>query len=177
MSQTVAAASELDPKLKELTAEVADLILNKGITVGQMHNLTDQDYEAVYNLGYNLYNQAKYEEALKAFTFLTFFNHLERRYIKALASCQQMLKRYDAAIQSYAIATLLDASDPEPTLHTAECLIALGMIDEACEALELVIEDTAGKPQYAALRQRAEAMVELIREHTKKSAQANQDKK
>ncbi|WP_142848243.1 SycD/LcrH family type III secretion system chaperone [Telmatospirillum sp. J64-1] len=152
----------VDPALQAQIAEVTDLLLNQGITIGQMHNLTDQDYEAVYTLGFNLYNQAKYEDALKAFTFLNFFNHLEPRYIKALAACQQMLKRYETAIQTYAIATILDASDPNPTLHIAECLMGLGMKEEAIEALQLVLEATSGKPQYAAQGDRAEALLELL---------------
>jgi len=142
--------------------EIVDMLLNKGITLGAMRGFTDEEFEAVYALGYNLYNQAKYEEALKAFAFLTFYNHLERRYYKALGACQQMLQRYDQAIQSYSIASVLDITDPEPTLRTAECLLAKGEIEDAKTALELVVADTENKEGMAAMHERAKAMLNLL---------------
>lgn len=151
--------------------QIATAMITQGVPIGTFHDLTDRDYEAVYTLGYNLYGQGKYEEAAKAFAFLTFYNHLERKYLKGLAACQQMLQRYDVAIQTYAVAAILDVHDPEPTLRTAECLIGMGMIDEARESLDLVIEETAGKPQYDALRTRAEALAELLKDRTGVSAE------
>ena len=52
-------------------------------------------------------------------------------------------------------------SDPLPTVHTAECMNALGMRDEAREALGYVLRQSTA-PQYAELAQRARAMLELL---------------
>jgi len=60
------------------------------------------------------------------------------------------------------MASILDLTDPEPTFHTAECMVALGMPKEAIEALEMVLLDTKDKPDYQVMNQRARAMIELL---------------
>jgi hypothetical protein len=50
---------------------------------------------------------------------------------------------------------MLDLGDPEPTFHTAECLIALGLPAEAREALDLVVRQTRERPERRAMHERA----------------------
>ena len=130
MAQAVAQLSG-----EEIVTQVIDLLQN-GVTLKDLHGYTEQEMDAVYALAYNKYNQAKYEEAMHLFGFLLMHDQLERKYYKAFGSCLQMLKKYPEAIRNYSMASVFDVNDPEPTFHTAECLVALGMVEEACEAPE-----------------------------------------
>jgi type III secretion system low calcium response chaperone LcrH/SycD len=157
MAQT--ATPELDAE--KITNQVVDLFAH-GATLKDIHGYTDEEFDALYTLGYNLYNQGKFGEALQAFGFLLMHDQLERKYYKAFGSCLQMLKRYEEAVRNYSMASILDLTDPEPTYHTAECMLALGMPAEAIEALTLVVNDTKGKPGYEVMHERSKAMIEVI---------------
>ena len=156
MAQTFA---EREPEA--FAAQVMELFGNGG-TLKDVGGYTEREFEALYAMGYNLYNQAKYGDALLVFGFLLMHDQFGRKYYKAMGSCQQMLKRYEDAIRNYSMASLLDLQDPEPTFHTAECMVALGMVQEAREALDMVERQTRDKPERKAMHDRAEAMLKLL---------------
>ncbi len=85
--------------INDLAQEVADFLFAGG-TVGQIHGLDTEDLEAVYALGYNLYNQARWDEALRVFCFLSVEDHLDRRFHVARGGCLLMLRRYEEGVQS-----------------------------------------------------------------------------
>lgn len=144
--------------------DVVDSLLNKGITVGQMHDIKEEEYEAVYTLGYNLYNQGKYDKAAEAFLFLTFYNHLEQRYAKALGAALQMLELYEQAITIHTMAIILDAMDPEPMVRMGECLIAMGHVDDAIETLDGAALVAAETGKHEAVKERANALLAILRD-------------
>jgi type III secretion system low calcium response chaperone LcrH/SycD len=152
--------------LDKVYKDYSEAILS-GATLKKLMGLSDHEMAAVYALGYNLYNQAKYLEAAKAFAFLVQHDHYERKYYKALGSALQMLKRYKDALQNYGMAATLDLTDPEPNFHAAECLIALGMLTEARDALEACIGMCANKPGTARMAERANAMLDIVRQKIK----------
>ncbi|WP_159910924.1 SycD/LcrH family type III secretion system chaperone [Pantoea sp. 18069] len=148
------------PSTDDLPAQVLEL-LSHGGGLGTIFGYTDDEYEALYALGHNHYSQQRYLDAAKCFGFLVAHKSLEPRFMNAFASCMQMLKRYQEAIQYYSTASVLDLEDPLPTFHTAECFIALEMPEQAREALVLVIAQCR-QPQWEALRQRAQALLKLL---------------
>jgi type III secretion system low calcium response chaperone LcrH/SycD len=135
-------------------------LLGAGGTLGDLCEYTDQDYEAVYQLGSNFYSQGKYVEAYKAFGFLVLNNHLDGRFIFSFAACCQMLKRYEDAVRCYAIAALLAPNDPMPSFRMAECMVALGMTSEAVEMFQIAIEEAGSG--HEALKTRATALRSLL---------------
>lgn len=140
--------------------QLLDLFANGG-TLGWIFDYEDADYEVLYALGHSMYAQARYSDALRVFGYLVTCNHMEKRFMNAFASTLQMLGGYKDAIKYYSLASVMDMSDPLPTFHTAECMNALGMRDEALEALGYVLRQSTA-PQYAELAQRARAMLELL---------------
>lgn len=144
----------------DLPEQVGELLSN-GATLGWAQDYDDTDYEALYALGHNLYSQSRYQDAVRVFGFLVMQNHLEPRYTNAYASSLQMVGSYLEAIKFYSIASLMDMSDPLPTFHTAECMLALEMVTEAQEALSFVLSQS-NAPQYAELKTRALAMQTLL---------------
>lgn len=148
--------------MQNLPQQISELF-SQGGTLGFAQNYDDADYEALYTMGHNLYAQARYQDAVRIFSFLVMQNHLEPRYMNAYASSQQMVGNYLEAIKLYSIASLMDMSDPLPTFHTAECMLALNMVTEAQEALAFVLSQSDA-PQYAELKARALAMQALLDE-------------
>lgn len=154
--------TQADAKLAAVAQELAGFMLDDGGTLAQVYGLQDQELEAVYALGFNFYNQARWLDALKVFSFLVAHNHFERRYQVARAACLQMLKQYDEALKAYVIAHVMDITDPLVALHIAECLIAQGKREDALTALETVRAQTEDKPQFAELASRAAALAKLL---------------
>lgn len=144
----------------DLPEQIAQLLANGG-TLGSVYNYDDTDYEVLYALGHSLYGQTRYEDAMRAFGFLVVHNHMEKRYMNAFAASLQMLKSYKEAIKYYSMASLMDMSDPLPTFHTAECMIALGYAPEAREALQFVVRQSE-EQGFAELQSRAQAMLDLM---------------
>ncbi len=147
--------------LDDLAQEIADFLFAGG-TVADVYGLGEEQLEAVYALGYSLYNQGRWAQALQVFSFLTFHAHLDRRFHVARASCLQMLRRHDEALKAYLLAHLLDVSDPAVALHVAECLIALRRRSEARTALETAAVLAGEAAAFAPLRGRVAALSELI---------------
>ena len=145
---------------ESIAGQIADVFASGG-TLGSMHGYEDRDYEAVYALGHNLYAQGCYSDALKAFAFLVMNNPFERRFVKAFASCLQILKQYEDAIQFHSLTSVMDMTDPGPTFHTGECLVALGRVPEAKDAFEIVLRQCKA-PEQEALKQRAQALLDII---------------
>lgn len=137
-------------------------LLSHGGGLGTVFGYTDDEYAALYALGHGHYSQQRYLDAAKCFSFLMAHQSLERRYMIAFASCMQMLRHYKHAIQYYSMASVLDLQDPLVTFHTAECFIALELPEQAREALVLVMAQCQ-PPEWQTLRQRAQALLELLK--------------
>lgn len=154
------AAKTLTVPFDKLSGQMGELLMNGG-TLGDVYGYDDRDYEVLYALGHSLYSQGRYADAVKAFGFLVMHNHLERRFASAYASSLQMTRQYDKAIEFYTLASMMDMSDPVPTFHTAECMMQVGMMAQAKEALGFVVKQSE-KPEHEALKVRAVAMLELL---------------
>ena len=133
-----------------------------GGTIGMALGITEQECEALYQFGHGFYAQGRYSEAFQVFSTLVGYDHLEPRYLVALAAAAQMLGRYEDALQHYGTAALLTLDDPAPLVHSAECCLALGQHEGAVEALELAIELIDQEPRHEALRPRVEALLESL---------------
>lgn len=144
----------------DLAGQIADLLMSGG-TIGSIYDYTEQDYEVLYALGHSLYAQGRYVDAAKAFGFLVMHNHLEKRYVSAFASSLQMARRYEQAVQYYTLASAMDMSDPVPTFHTAECLMALGRLGDAREALGFVVAQSSDAA-HQSLGERAQALLAML---------------
>lgn len=159
--QRFSAAAEAGAVHPDLGSQLIEL-LGRGGVLGDVYDWGEQDYEALYALGHNLYAQARYFDAMKAFGYLVMHNHLERRFLNAFAASLQMCKSYDEALKYYQMALMMDMSEPAPAFHACECMVALGRVQQAREGLGAVIALAQGKEQHQALAQRAQALLGLL---------------
>lgn len=152
---------DADPQDFSKIANELGSLLRSGGTLGGVFNLTTQECEALYQMGYGLYKQGRYADAFKVFSQAVLYNHLEPRYLMGLAGSAQMIGRYQDALQHYSTATLIALNDPLPPFHAAECLIALGRLEDAAESLEMAIL-LAGN-QHPSVTTRAQALLTPLR--------------
>jgi type III secretion system low calcium response chaperone LcrH/SycD len=156
-------------------AEIMSNFINNGKTIRELKGLSADNMEAVYAVAYNAYNGGNYPQARKMFEFLCYFDHLEKKYWMALGACRQMQKEYKEAIDAYSFATLLDADDPRPPLHAADCHIALGNRDAAISGLTAASEWSGDSAEFQPIRHRAETLLVML-EQTPASASGHSDR-
>ena len=137
-------------------------VLAAGGTLKDIRGLSKEDIETIYAMGYNFYNQAKYDRAEPMFQFACFYAHNQARYWMALGNCRQMSKKYQGAIDAYGFGYFLDSDDPWPLIQAAVCHLALGNKDAAGEALNLAEKSIeSGDPNEAAM-QRVKALRQAL---------------
>lgn len=120
--------------------EMLDDFLSRGGVFKELKEMSDDSMEAVYSVAYNLYEGGKYEEAIKIFQFLCFYDHYCKKYFIGFGACLRMQKKYDKAIQVLGYACALDTSDPQPVMYIGDCLLAAGDTDAAGLAYEAAID-------------------------------------
>lgn len=136
--------------------------LEAGGTMKSFANFSDAEFEAVYSVGQTHFAAGKYDEAADLFKFLCLYDHANTRWFYALGVVQQKRKDYQAALQAYGMATLLDMSDPRPQAQAGYCLMALEKWPEAKSALEGAQMTCGGKPEYANIRTQVENLLTAI---------------
>ncbi|GAB4271241.1 MAG: SycD/LcrH family type III secretion system chaperone VcrH [Opitutales bacterium] len=146
------------PSVDQLT-ELTERFLLEGLSFKDLKGISDEDMEGIYAVGFNLYNNGKYEDALKVFQFLCFFDHFNRKYWMALGGARQMLKSYKDAIDAYSVATVLKVHDPMAPLQAASCYLALGDAKSAKSALHCAIKYSGDNKE---IKSRAEALLEFL---------------
>ncbi|MDD7805459.1 MAG: SycD/LcrH family type III secretion system chaperone [Endozoicomonas sp. (ex Botrylloides leachii)] len=135
---------------------------SKGGTFKDLKNMSEEAMEAIYSVAYSLYESAKYDESLKIFQFLCFYDHFNKKYFMGLGACQQMLKNYDSAMEIFSFVTVLDSEDPRSMVYLGDCYLALGKNKKAEESYKTAIIWSADNPEYDQERQRATNMLENI---------------
>ncbi|MBC05422.1 SycD/LcrH family type III secretion system chaperone [Thalassospira sp.] len=151
-------SDSINPEVIETMA--TELFENKS-TIAALRGLGEDELEAIYALGFNAYRQGKYHDAAQTFSMLSVYNHFEPKYHKGLAASCQMMQMFPEAIQAYGAALAIAPLDVEPKLHIAECLIAIGEIDDAKEMLGYVLEEVEGE-EASAIRDRANVLLDAL---------------
>lgn len=130
---------------------------SRGGTIADLHGISDDECEALYTLGYGLYEKGRYPDALKVLGYLVSLNHSEHRYLVALGACAQAMGKHPDALQQYMAATLLDPLDPVPVYYSAQCLLDLGQHAAAIESCDLAVA-MCKDDGHAMLLERAKAL-------------------
>jgi len=128
-------------------------VLAAGGGLKDLRGLSGEHLEAVYAIGFNLYNQGKYAEAEPFFQFACLYDNTQAHYWLALGNCRLMLTKYEAAIDAFGFAYLFDSDNAWPLIQAATCHLALGDRANAKDALELADKTVeTSKPDDVALQ-------------------------
>ena len=153
--------STIDPSQQQ-TEELLSF-LEEGGTLKMLHDVSADTIEHIYAVGYNLFQSGKLEQAGKVFQLLSMLDHYQARFFIGLGAVRQELGEYLQAIDAYSYAALVDVNDPRPPFHSAECHLKLEQLTEAESGFYSAKEMSAGKSEYADLHQRADIMLEAVK--------------
>lgn len=120
------------------------------------NNFTSKDLELIYSLAYAQYENKEFQEANDLFQKLCVFSPMKKHYWIGLASTYRMLKQYEHALIGWAMAAILDDSDPSVHFQAAICHFHLDQKSEATKAIKeansrLNPEDTLLKEEITLL--------------------------
>ena len=156
-------AFDLSQLTPEKIEEAAKSFAEMG-TIRELKGITDAEMEAIYSMGYSLYNTGRYDDAETVFRFLVLFDHQNPRYWIGLGAVQQVKKQYGDAVTSYGYASFLDLDNPKPQYYAAECFLALGDKENTLSALaaleEFCPKDTELGREYLGKAATLKAMAE-----------------
>ena len=92
--------------------------------------------ESSYAEAYALYQAGKLDHAADLFRTLCTQDPMDPRFWFGLGSCLQESHDCQNALYAWAMAALLDPTNPYPHFHAAECLISLRKMPDAGKALK-----------------------------------------
>src|SRR3990167_7216426 len=103
----------------------------------KQESLSLDDAYQLYTLGYHLYESGELEKAKLCFERLILDYPFEERFIKALASCYQMLKLFDEAAKCWMHALVLEPGCAYFAFQAGDCFVRLGKKTEAKQAFQM----------------------------------------
>ena len=130
----------LDPE--KVKAHIPELTayFERGGTWQTLMEMSDEALETQYAVGFDLYNEGRYEEATNAFTSLTILNPYEPRFWFALGAARQQAGDHEEALQAYLFSSAIDEENAQPLLQAARSLEALNNLDEARQFAAQAVE-------------------------------------
>lgn len=154
----------IDGDASALFNEIAALLKAGGKLGEACAAMNPADCEALYAVGYGLYEQGRYLDSFKVFSLLVIHDHTDPRYLFGLGGACQMTGRYADALQHYMAVAVARVDDPLPVFHAAECLIAMCRINEARDSLRLVLDMCSD--ECVSLQSRAQALLQGLHERS-----------
>lgn len=118
-------------------------------SVSTLKILSREEKKEVYTIGYQLYQERKYQEALELFRLIYSQEPNNTTFYEAVTTCEKVLKEYTKALKYYGLASLLDPSNLAYPLAIAECQLRLGETSQAIKTLMNLSEialDTTPEP-------------------------------
>jgi type III secretion system low calcium response chaperone LcrH/SycD len=103
-------ASAGEVELERLYAAVVEGI-QAGATFKDMHGLSDETMEGIYSQAYVLYTSGRLDEAETFFRFLCIYDFNNVDYALGLGAVLQLKKRYEKALDVYAMAYTIGRQD------------------------------------------------------------------
>lgn len=161
-----AASADINEAVIAETAERIAQRLVAGETLVDMGDIGPKELEAVYAMGHSLFGARKYDKAAALFRFLAMAEHNNPRWWFALGVTEQHGGRFEAAVNAFAMATLLDVEDPRPQAQAGYCLLALDKVKEARSALEgalIVCENAPASPANDAVAAQARQLLDAAK--------------
>ena len=144
-------------------------LLKKEIALGksaqEIIGFTDEVMAKFYGAAYQLFEHKRYQDAANAFLFLATLNPHNYEYWLGLGMASQLGHNYEAAIDAYELAAIINIENPVAYFYLAKCLFAIHDRESALQALEIAIEMAGDDPDFNELKNQAEAARALLLNH------------
>lgn len=136
--------------------------IDEGKTFQEILGFSDLMMEKCYKVAYSYFQQQRYEKASEAFTFLTTLNPTVFNYWLGLGMSEQMCEEYHSALLAYAMAAMIDVTNPIVHYHSASCHRSLLEDESALSALDLCVLNAGDREEFAEIKSLAEEAKERI---------------
>ena len=151
--------------LRDAAAQIAD----GNFDIKKYYGITDDGLEAIYNIGYEMYNHKKYENAADVFSLLTVLEPNSTKYLSACASAQYMAENYIGALTFFKISMLNGDYNPKTLIRMSECSIKLEKFEDVKRYNDEIIklgsdEKYKGNKEVASYVERAKMINSMIDE-------------
>lgn len=115
--------------------EAEDATPEEGEAASQSAEEVRSLLEELYALGYHFYDNGKYSQAVDVFRLLTTLDNHNSTYWMGFAAAQQMMQKYEEALEAYSVAGLLDPQNPYIHFHASVCCFTQGDVGRGLLAL------------------------------------------
>ncbi|MCB1112839.1 MAG: SycD/LcrH family type III secretion system chaperone [Chlamydiales bacterium] len=165
--QVKKAAEDMGDKLqgetKEQYEQVAKKIVKQGAFPKDALGLSDSMVEGIYGQAYRLYNTGKYRDAGQLFRLLIMIEPTQSKFTMGLAACLHMCKDYQAAVEAYALCSIIDPDSPIPHYHASDCYLQMKDKLSALVALEMAVKRAESREEFKTLKDRALMTIETLK--------------
>ncbi|MFI0348135.1 MAG: hypothetical protein ACH346_05130 [Chthoniobacterales bacterium] len=125
-------SSQKDIDLIELALES----MREKSSLAEETGITTKQIEALYALGFKLYQAECFPQAADIFRLLCFYEPRNSRNWIALGGANQHTKNHYSAAAAFAMASMYDPLNPEPKFYSAHCFIDLMNLPLALQCAE-----------------------------------------
>ena len=169
-SSTAAASPDNDSDIEKLFNSVLEGI-QAGATFKDMYGVSGDTMEAIYSHAYEFYQQGRLDEAESLFRLLCVYDFYNVDYALGLGAVFQLKKRYDKALDVYAMAYTISGGDARAMFYAGQCNLLLRRLGKARRCFESLLEGSANE------RMRSQALAYLrTMQSTEREAGDVQDK-
>ncbi|SUA90044.1 Salmonella invasin chaperone [Pandoraea pulmonicola] len=156
MDNQPSVANALPSMDEEQLEKLFDRVLEgvqEGATFKDMYGISSDTMEEIYAHAYGFYQQGRLDEAESLFRLLCIYDFHNADYALGLGAVFQLKKRYEKALDVYAMAyTIGGGSDERAMFYAGECNLLLRRLGKARLCFETVLED-ARDSRFAAKAQ------------------------
>lgn len=161
------------PEQRTALAQLVGSILTENKTVAEVVNFPKEQIEFIYSYAIDMYEAGNYTDASKCFNYLYYLHPKDPRFVFSYAASLHKLKQYQKAAEHYLLAAAVAPQNPTPWFHGADCFVNLGNIAMADAMLTRGIEIAGDQPQYAQLKDGAEALKGVIAQFVQKKPESS----
>jgi tetratricopeptide (TPR) repeat protein len=153
-----------DERPNNITAEKLEQWVKGEITWAQVEGITMDQAYAFAELGYQLFEQGRYDDAQQIFEGLVIANPYDGYFHSVLGSIYARKDMHEEAVVEYTIALELDDEDLQSFVNRAELLLQHGEFEYAMEDLKeaILLDPDAEDPAGIRARALAAATAGLI---------------
>jgi tetratricopeptide (TPR) repeat protein len=147
-------------------------------TLAASIGVTEEEKQQAYALGYQFFQQKKYDKAMTIFEALHVMDPLNKDFAKAMAATLQMSGNLPDAAIHYLMAYFFHPEELEFALQSGRCMIEVGEVPQAYFILNAIVEakrfpaNDSNKAHLATIRTLLEGLSATLKDAIAKSKKA-----
>jgi type III secretion system low calcium response chaperone LcrH/SycD len=156
---------EIPPKARPLVEEAIAKMKVDNLLPKDVLGFSPAVMEVIYQQGYNLFQNGKYQDALIIFNTLRQLDITDTRYTFAIAACHHYSKQYLDAAANYLIYKYMDPFNPLPCFHLYDCYLKENYPMSALFAIQEAFILAENSPKDAGLKEKIQIELNHLKEN------------